>query len=87
MHILAANISRTVTGKHCFYQYIESRLWPFDWYIYISIWPVLKVKITYIRTVNISKMVTDKASITNSIKYEVEYGLSIKAFKFDLGLF
>ena len=46
-----------------------------------------KVKIIHIWIVNISKMVTDSTNITIAINYEVEYGLSIGAFKFDLGLF
>ena len=35
------------------------------------------VKVTYILSVNISKMVTDRANITITIRYEVIYGLSI----------
>ena len=46
-----------------------------------------QIKVSHIRTVSISKMVTDLANITIDIKYEVESGVSISIFQFDLGLF
>ena len=48
---------------------------------------MVKVKVINILTVNISKMITDRTNITIAIKYEIEYGLSISVFKFDLCLF
>ena len=41
----------------------------------------------YILTANIYKMVTDRDNIAIAIKFEVEYGLSISIFRFDLGPF
>ena len=48
--------------KHCYCQQIESRMGPFHWYIYISPWPILKVKIMIMQISfsNISKMVAGK---------------------------
>ena len=43
---------------------------------------ILKVKFTYILTVNISQRVKDKADITIVIKYEVTHGLPIGIFTF-----
>ena len=44
---------------------IESRMWPFDWHIYILPWTIVKVwvKVMNFSTVNISQMVTVEANI------------------------
>ena len=59
--------------KHCYGQHIGSCMWPFDWHIYISPWPILKikVKIMHIWTANISQMVTDRRNIAVANKYNV----------------
>ena len=41
----------------------------------------------HISTANVFKIVKDTTNITNAIKYEAAYGLSISVFRFDLGLF
>ena len=68
---------------------MQSPIRPFYLHIYIWPWPILmvKVKVTYIWTVNISKLLTDRANITIAINYDVEYALSISIFKFDIDLF
>ena len=40
-------------------------MWPIDWHIYISNWPILKVKVKvmHISAVNFSQMLTDRANI------------------------
>ena len=52
--------------KHFNWQLIESRMWPFDWHIFIWPWSILKVKVKVMRisTVNILKIITDRADIT-----------------------
>ena len=76
-------------GRHCYWKQIESHIWAFDYHIYIWPWPILmvKVKVIHTWTMNISKKVTDRVNTTIAIKYEVEYGLSISVFRFDLRLF
>ena len=61
-------------------------MWPYDWHIYIWPWPIPKVKVAHISTMNILKMVTDSAHITNAIRYEVACGLFDWRLRFNLGL-
>ena len=53
-----ANVDRY--GKHCCCQQIVSRIRPFHWHNYISLWHILKVKVRVMQTanVNISQTVT-----------------------------
>lgn len=48
-------------------------------------WLVPKVKVMYISTVNISKMLSDMAIVTILVKYEVAYGLSINVLRLEIG--
>ena len=54
-------------------------------------WPILMVKVEvkamHIYTINILEMVTDWVRITNAIKYQVRYGLSIGIFIFQFDQF
>ena len=49
----------------------ESRMWPFDWHIYVWSWPIPKtmIKVGHISTVNISETVTDMANIAIANKF------------------
>ena len=66
MHISAINISQTVTDKvNIAIANTESSMRPFNWHIYISPCPILKVrvKVMHISTVKNSQTVTDRANI------------------------
>ena len=66
-------------GNHCYWRHIRSRMWPFNWHIYIWPWLILKVKfkVMHISTTIISQIVTDKTNIALTNKYKVAYGLFI----------
>ena len=81
MHNLTLKIAQTVTDwASTAIVNTGSRMWPFDWHIYIWPWPILtvKVKVMNISTVNISQTVTDRANITiaSNIMSHVTFRLS-----------
>ena len=72
--------------KYCSCQWLGSRLFAFDWCIYIWPWPILKVKVKamLILTVNISHTMTNMINIAIANTLEVVYWLSIGVFKCDI---
>ena len=79
-HEYLTNRDREQTLLQCYCHQIGSRIWPFDYHIYICSCPILKVEVRRMLVTNISTMVTDRANITIAIKYDVTCRVSISIF-------